>query len=182
VPVPGTGRAPAPVTQQGDLRNLFTMQNNLALALYRELGVELTVAERERVLRAPTQNVQALLAFGLGLEAEDAGRHAEAATHFRRAAALDPNFSEANGALQRSDARAAAAAHTPAGLLAEGMTELAPAAATRATRATVSVRDRFLGVDAMVPDLVRRDPLAELMGTDGVERRALLQLLILRPR
>ncbi|MGH7468249.1 MAG: CsgG/HfaB family protein [Longimicrobiales bacterium] len=182
VAVPGAGRTPAPVTQQGALRNLLTMQNNMALALYRELGVELTVAERERVLREPTQNVQALLAFGMGLEAQDAGRPAEAATHFRRAATLDPGFSEANAAAERSEAMVEAANVSPADMVAQGARELAPPAAPGTAAASINVRDRFLGVDGMVPNLTRKDPVSELLGTEGLQRRALLELLILRPR
>jgi tetratricopeptide (TPR) repeat protein len=192
VAVPGAQAQPSPITQQGTLANLLSMQNSMALALYAALGVQLTVAERERVLRQPTQNVQALLAFGLGLEAEDAGRHAEAAGHYRRAASLDPSFAEATDALDRAEARAAAAGDTPALLVFEGLRALGPAAAVEPGTAiansaassaqSVSLRDRFVGLDALVPSFGRRDPVSELLGSDSFERRALLQLLILRPR
>jgi tetratricopeptide (TPR) repeat protein len=94
VPV-GTGAPSAPLQQQGGLQQLFDMQGQLALAVYNALGVELTVAERDRILRAPTRNVQALLAFGFGLESNDGGRFVEAVGHFQRAVQLDPNFVEA---------------------------------------------------------------------------------------
>jgi hypothetical protein len=181
VAVPATAQArPAPVTQRGALRELFAMQNNVALDLYRTLGVELTVAERERVLRQPTQNVQALLAFGIGLEAEDAGRLAEAAGHYRRAAALDPAFAEADAALERAEAGSAAAGISPALLATQSLGELGPGPAT--APAVVSLRDRLVGLDAIVPGFGRRDPVPELLGSDSFERRALLELLIIRPR
>src|SRR5690606_30460110 len=59
-----SGRGPSP------LARFFDAEKALALDIYRVLGIELTPAERERVNRRPTENVRALLLFGLGLEAE----------------------------------------------------------------------------------------------------------------
>src|SRR5690606_21419623 len=75
-----TGEAPpAAVREQDELRRLFDMEKRLVLALFESLGVQLTAAERERVNRRPTESLQALLEYGLGLEAEDAGDFARAA-------------------------------------------------------------------------------------------------------
>ncbi|MDB4951680.1 MAG: hypothetical protein JWM27_4329, partial [Gemmatimonadetes bacterium] len=91
VSVGAEGMRPA-LSRQTDARLVLDAEKALALDLYDQLGVQLTAAERERVQRRPTQNLQALLAFGLGLERQDAGDFAAAAAAFRRAAALDPAF------------------------------------------------------------------------------------------
>lgn len=96
VPV-GTERAAvgASLSDEDALQRLFDLQLRLALDLYAALGIELTPAERERVTRRPTENLQALLAFGEGLEAGDGGRFGVAAEHFARALELDPDFEAA---------------------------------------------------------------------------------------
>jgi hypothetical protein len=182
VPVPQGARTTA--RESGPLRNIFTLQNNLALGVYRSLGIELTVAERARVMRQPTQNVQALLAFGLGLEAEDAGQYAQAAAHYRRAVALDPNFQEASTGATRSDAKLDAADDTPDGLTRDGLTELLPAAPPVAIApvSPISIRPRFESVETMIPNPSTRDPVAEVLGTETVSRRALLDIVIRRPQ
>lgn len=103
---PGTLRAEAAVVDAGSppasLRpsvsgsaspdDVFELQTRLALGLYRDLGIELTPAERERVTRRPTESLDALLSFGRGLVAEDSAHYARAAEHYRQAAQIDPDF------------------------------------------------------------------------------------------
>lgn len=166
----------ASASQQGAAVQLMMMQNNLALELYGALGIELTVAERERVMRQPTQNVQALLAFGFGLEAEDAGRFREAVRHYRRAAELDQSFTEAGAALERAEA-AEDNTNSLAQLLLEGVREL-----ESDLLLALIARSRFLGVGTIVPSPEGRDPMPEMLGTEGFDRRSLLNFLIRRPQ
>jgi tetratricopeptide (TPR) repeat protein len=166
----------ASASQQGAAVQLMMMQNNLALELYGALGIELTVAERERVMRQPTQNVQALLAFGFGLEAEDAGRFREAVRHYRRAAELDQSFTEAGAALERAEA-AEDNTNSLAQLLLEGVREL-----ESDLLVALIARSRFLGVGTIVPSPEGRDPVPEMLGTEGFDRRSLLNFLIRRPQ
>src|SRR5690606_16362345 len=72
------------------IQRLFDAEKALALEIYRVLGVELTAAERERVNRRPTENVRALLAFGLGLEAEDVAAWMLASQYYSQAVSFDP--------------------------------------------------------------------------------------------
>ncbi|MGH7468252.1 MAG: tetratricopeptide repeat protein [Longimicrobiales bacterium] len=169
-----TGEARPSIVQQGALRGVMTLQNNLALDIYASFGIQLTAAERERVMRRPTQNVQALLAFGFGLEAEDSGRYREAVERYQSAVKLDPSFVEASVALDRAQARADAADDTPQSLAADGAREFAPD--------LLRVVDRWSRVQTMVPNPGRRDPVSEVLGTEGFERRGLLDLTIRRPR
>ena len=102
---PETGeRRPLTVSDQGE--ELFAMETELALGIYESLGVSLTPEERERVTRRPTESIQALLAYGRGLEAVDEGNFAQAAEHFREAASLDPDFEEATEQAEEAEAEA----------------------------------------------------------------------------
>lgn len=169
------GQQASPIAQQGALRQLFDMQAALALSLYGALGVELTVAERERVAQRPTENVQALLAFGFGLEAEDGGRWVEAAQQFRRAVELDPNFEEARLHLEQAEATAQAQQDSPAELSTFALLELDDVAEW------LQRRRRFAGVDEMVPNPEGRDPISEVLNVEGLERRIFLEIVIRRP-
>ncbi|RMH87096.1 MAG: tetratricopeptide repeat protein, partial [Calditrichaeota bacterium] len=82
------------------LQELFRMEKEVALEIVGRLGIELTPEIREKILRIPTRNLQAFLAYCRGLVAEDEGRFGEAAEAFREAASLDPNFQQAR---QRSE-------------------------------------------------------------------------------
>jgi hypothetical protein len=42
--------------------------------------------------------------------------------------------------------------------------------------------NRLTRVQAMVPNPGRRDPVSEVLGTEGFERRGLLDLVIRRPQ
>src|SRR5690606_16983464 len=135
------------------IQRLFDAQKGLALEIYRVLGVELTAAERERVNRRPTENVRALLAYGLGLEAEDVGAWMLASQYHTQAGSLDPTFAVARerAALM---ARAAAAAQTSTAALWQLV-----------NRAGV---DALAEAEAMIPGMDGRDAVAELFGQEGL--------------
>jgi tetratricopeptide (TPR) repeat protein len=164
-----------PYAQQGSIQRLFDMQTALALELYRRLGVELTVAERERVTQRPTENVQALLAFGFGLESEDGSQWSDAVAHFRRAVDLDPNFNEARQHLAFAESMAEAAETTPEEL------SLAAALEWDDLAEWLRRRERFFGVDGLVPSPEGRDATAEILRLEGLERAILIDLIIRRP-
>lgn len=159
----------APLVESDDAARFFMLEKNLALRLYDALGIELTVAERERVSRRHTENIQALLAFGLGLEAEDAGDYAAAARHYRRAAVLDPSFALAQEHAEEAELRAAALG-VPAGELTR-LALLGPAD-TEALDAALA---------AFVPGGAVRDAAAEALGSEGLGRKAILDLIFRRP-
>ena len=82
--------------QQADqLEQIFALEKKLALDLFRELGVTLTVAERNAVEQRATRSLAAFLAYSRGLTAEDQGRFDDARRYFDEAARLDPGFSAA---------------------------------------------------------------------------------------
>ena len=84
------------VAQGADqLDQVFTLEKKIALDLFRELGVTLTVAERNAIEQRPTRSLAAFLAYSRGLEAEDAGRYDDASRLYNDALRLDPGFGAA---------------------------------------------------------------------------------------
>ncbi|MDZ7341561.1 MAG: hypothetical protein ONB27_09415, partial [candidate division KSB1 bacterium] len=84
------------------LNNLFYLEKDLVFQVISEMGIELTPAEREKVQRIPTKNMQAFLNYCMGLEHEDAGNFQAAAQSFQKAFQLDPSFSRAGEKAERS--------------------------------------------------------------------------------
>lgn len=105
----GTAGVAAAAGTQDVLDRLFDLEKELVLAIFNNLGIQLSDAEREAVNQRPTQNLQAFLAFSQGLEAEDRGDFVAAQQFFTQAQQLDPNFQAAGqSAAQASDLSAAA--------------------------------------------------------------------------
>ncbi|MEO7181276.1 MAG: CsgG/HfaB family protein [Gemmatimonadaceae bacterium] len=177
-----------PLRERDALTRLFDVEKKLAFGIYSRMGVQLTSAERDRVARHATRNVQALLELGYGLEAQDAGRYAEAATHFARAAQLDPAFALARQKSAEATVQARAAGFTTAAL---GQLALASVPDIRVARAPNLVRaaDRpqlraanlFAPVERLVPNPSVRDAGVEALGVEGVTRSGTADLVIRRP-
>lgn len=83
------------------LDQLFDLEKRIALDLFRELGVTLTVAERNAIEQRPTRSLAAFVAYSRGLMAEDEGRYDDAHRFYNDAVRLDPGF---NAAQQKSEA------------------------------------------------------------------------------
>ena len=170
------GGASRQVTDQDALRQLFAMQKRLSLSIYSSLGIELAAAERERVMQRPTENLEALLAYGECLEAEDAGDFARAASHCSRAATLDPGFTAARERAGRASAIASA--------MQESTAELGTLGAWLAATPAVNAVELSLdAIQVLVPDPTTRAPVAEATGSQGIGTSSGtdLKILIRRP-
>lgn len=86
------------------LQNLFNLEKNLVFDLIDEMGIELTPQQREKIQFIPTKNMQAFMAYCMGLDKEDAGQFNEAAQHYQQAVQLDPNFKIAHQKLEINEA------------------------------------------------------------------------------
>ncbi len=82
-----------------------------------QLGLELTQAERERILHQGPKSLAAFLAYSRGLEAMDRGDYGAAARHFRSAAQADPSFQAARDGQQTATAAPAAERATGEGIV-----------------------------------------------------------------
>ena len=96
--------------QQADqLEQVFNIEKKLALDLFTQLGVTLTVAERQQIEQRPTRSIQAFLAYSRGLTAEDEGRYDDASRFFNEAVRIDPGFGAAQSKSQETRAASAGA-------------------------------------------------------------------------
>jgi tetratricopeptide (TPR) repeat protein len=107
---------PALSDHAADLDALFRLEKEIAFALLDELGVRLTPAERDRIERVPTRDLQAFLAFSRGLHEEDAGNFGAAAAQFQQAAQLDPGFDLATQRVEKAQALSATSGSVTAAL------------------------------------------------------------------
>ena len=99
-----TTRVSGVANETDEVGRLFALEKRIALELFDELGVRLTVAERNAIEQRPTRSLAAFLAYSRGLTAEDEGRYDDASRYYRDAVRLDPGF---DAALQKNrDARA----------------------------------------------------------------------------
>lgn len=150
--------APTPVEVDEALDRFFEAEGALALGLFDAMGIELTAAERERVGRRRTENLQALLAFGTGLEAQDEGRFTDARLAFEQAVSLDPEFEDAVAALQEATDLEEAEQDDADEVAALGGDLLRPSA----MELWLDRRGTYLPIERIIPDVGGRDPFEEI--------------------
>jgi tetratricopeptide (TPR) repeat protein len=92
-------------TQTAD--QLFTLEKNIVLGLFSDMGITLTTAERNAIEQRPTRSLAAFLAYSQGLELQDQGRFEDAGRSFDNAVRLDPSFGAAQQKSQQSKSAAA---------------------------------------------------------------------------
>lgn len=87
-----TTRVAGATNDDRTLDQLLTLEKNIALGLFEQMGVTLTTSERNAIEQRPTRSLAAFLAYSHGLLLEDDGRFAEADEFYRTAIRLDPRF------------------------------------------------------------------------------------------
>ena len=175
---PGAERV-SPLSDEAGAEQIFDMEKRIALDIHAELGIELTPAERERITERQTESIQALLAFGRGVEAEARGNFTEAERHFQNAVSIDPGFSMA--------AARGAAAGAMVGFDAVAVGQQVAAMARQVTtkrqavqllqNAPPDLRDRVL----QALGVSKRAIVQEVTGQDRIGQTILLQLLFRAP-
>ena len=119
-----TGEIQQAIDARAPAADILAAEKEIARRALDALGVSLTPAERALLDARQTPKLDALLAYGRGVQAELSGDRRTASAEFRRAAVIDPLFQEA---IQRSQLRADAGA-IAAPKLSPGVRELgAPA-------------------------------------------------------
>ncbi len=126
------------------LDQIFTIEKNLALGLFDQLGVRLSAADRAAIEQRPTRSLQAFLAYSNGLVAEDEGRYGDAARFYEQARSIDPGF---GAALQKAQsARAAqAGAQVTAAKVESGLKNSAEGAQVAAAEKGVAATNTTIG-------------------------------------
>lgn len=77
------------------LDQLLTLEKNIALGLFQQLGVTLTTEERNAIEQRPTHSLAAFVAYSRGLLLEDDGQFDRADAFYQEALRLDPSFGAA---------------------------------------------------------------------------------------
>jgi hypothetical protein len=102
--VRGDGNVRAGAQANGTFKQLLDLEKQLVLSLATQLGIQLTEAERQRILRQGPKNLAAFLAYSQGLDALDRGDYRAAAAAFSAAVRADPSFQQAQQQQQAAEA------------------------------------------------------------------------------
>jgi TolB-like protein len=200
-----TAAISAPAQVSDNLDAIFALQKQFVFRIFDQLGVTLTPAERQLVDRQATTNLNALLAYGRGLQASDDGRFDDAARFFEQARTLDPNFGAAAASFTSAQAAAQGAQVTAASIetnlsgSAEGQQV---AAAEAGSFSVIDLRNTLTSVvqDVNPPTITptsntgdrvdpnqaplapQRDPTSSTGGTDNIQvRTGNVTIIIRRP-
>jgi len=98
----GTVRAGSQVS--GPFRGLLDLEKRLVFDVAAGLGIQLTEAERQRILAQGPRNLTAFLAYSDGITALDHGDYQAASRAFSASVRADPSFGAAQQGLQTSQA------------------------------------------------------------------------------
>lgn len=156
----GDAASQALETTSGALAQLFDLEKQLVFRLLEEMEIELTPAERERIQRVPTQNLEAFLAYSRGLQEEDAGRFGAAATFYQQAAEIDPSFSAAAEQAEKASGMSATEGPPEQALAAAAEIEAPPEKEMDLIELRQSMMNGFVG-GLFLPGETTRDPLQE---------------------
>lgn len=95
------------------LSDVLAAEKALAFRLFDVLGVTLTPAERAAVETYPTTSMEALSAYGRGVQAELLGDRRRAIDEFERALVVDPSFGQARDRAGEVRSKAVRTAEAP---------------------------------------------------------------------
>jgi len=106
--VRGDGTVRSGAQANGTFKELLDLEKQLVFSLATQLGIQLTDAERQSILRQGPRNLAAFLAYSQGLDALDRGDYRAAAAAFSASVRADPNFQAAQQQQQAAEAAPAA--------------------------------------------------------------------------
>ena len=98
------GEALTPESLNGPLEKFFRLEKDLTFKLLDRMGMQPTPQERDAILRIPTENLLAFLAYCKGLDYEDRGDYKQAEKSYSSAARIDPQFQQAKQRVARVQA------------------------------------------------------------------------------
>ncbi|MEK7397354.1 MAG: tetratricopeptide repeat protein [Candidatus Poribacteria bacterium] len=77
----------------GSMGKLFVLEKELALGILEDMGIILTEAEKNAIMKIPTESFEAFMAYSRGLNYLDKGMYKEASQEFQKAISIDSQFS-----------------------------------------------------------------------------------------
>jgi tetratricopeptide (TPR) repeat protein len=77
----------------GNMGKLFELEKELALGILEDMGIILTEAEKNAIMKIPTESFEAFMAYSRGLNYMDKGMYKEASQEFQKAISIDSQFS-----------------------------------------------------------------------------------------
>jgi len=172
--VRGTGEVRAGAQANGTFKQLLDLEKQLVFSIAIQLGIEVTEAERQRILRQGTTSLAAFLAYSEGLEMMDRGDYRGAAAAFSAAVRADPSFSAARE--QQQAAAAAPAVQTSAGDLVMVIETVAEIAAPPEPASLGALQQSTTDVSQTIGDLtaqtgattVTNNPTTESKGINNI--------------
>src|SRR5438093_13016421 len=96
---------------------LLVIEKQVVFDVAAQLGLAVTPAERQHILRQGPKSLAAFLAYSRALEAMDRGDYGAAARHFRSAAQADPSFRAARDGQEAAMAAPAVGQATGGGIV-----------------------------------------------------------------
>jgi len=125
----------------GPFRQLLALEKQVVFDLAGQLGIALTEAERQQILRQGSKSLAAFLAYSRALDDLDRGDYGAAARHFGAAARADPTFQAARQGQETAAATPAVQQSGAGGIvtLVEGSEGPAAAAGGLLTTTTLDV-------------------------------------------
>lgn len=127
-----SGAVSTAVDARAPLAEILAAEKELVFRLFDALGVQLSPKERAKVEQQPTRNLEALLAYGRGVQRTYEGDYRGASQAFRDAFRLDPNFSGAR--TREVESRSIGAMGTPIPVAVPGVRALDAAISTTVDR------------------------------------------------
>jgi len=85
----------------GELSHFFKIQKDFVFNLIGELGLELSVEERDAIEEVPTESFLAFMAYCRGLQYQERGMYGAARTEYGKAVDADPAFMQAADRLRQ---------------------------------------------------------------------------------
>lgn len=159
--VRGDGNVRAGAQANGTFKQLLDLEKQLVFGIATQLGIQLTEAERQRILRQGPKNLAAFLSYSLGLEALDRGDYRAAAAAFSAAVRSDPSFQQAQQ--QQQAAEAAPAVQAAPGDLASVVEAVADITAPLEPAALGALQQAGIDVSPALPDLTTQSGISSIV-------------------
>jgi TolA-binding protein len=173
--VRGDGTVRSGAQANGTFKQLLDLEKQLVFGLATELGIQLTEAERQRILRQGTKNLAAFLAYSQGLEALDRGDYRAAAAAFSAAVSADPSFQEARE--QQQAAEAAPAVQASPGDVVTVVQAVEQIRAPVEPAADAALRQGTVDVSATIGDLTTQSGISSTVSNTTPESQGVSSVI-----